>query len=205
MKRTIKKIFCLLAFSVVTFTALADDGGAWLSVQVNKGWKSAYAFARFEHRSYENFSKTEAFFAAAGGGYKFTPWLNADVSYEYWNVYQTITLHKAVLCGNATLVREGLAVSVREKLEIAANPAASSVDFTLRSRLKAQYRIPNSHFAPYAMAEVFNWSSWIRSLYYAGTEISFGKHSVLDIFYLYHVPAGAEPVHTAGVGYFFNF
>lgn len=185
--------------------AKADDAGAWLTLQANKGWQKSYAFARLEHRSCETFNATDAWFTSVGGGYKFTPWFKGDVSYEFWNVGQGTKIHKAVFCGNATLAREGLAVSLKEKLEIAVNPAASSTSFTLRSRLRAQYSVPGSCITPYAMAEVFSWKDWIRSLNYAGCEIAINRHNVIDLFYMYHLPAGSQPVHVLGLGYYFNF
>ncbi|MDO5442576.1 MAG: DUF2490 domain-containing protein [Bacteroidia bacterium] len=183
----------------------ADDAGSWISLQLNKGWQSSYAFLRLEHRSNQKFGSTEATFLATGAGYKFCPWLKTDLSYEYWNVNPEITMHKAVLTTTGTLQRDGLAVSVREKLEYAINPATSAKSYTLRSRLRAQYSIPETNVTPYAMAEVFNWKAWVRSLYYAGAEFKFGDHSVVDLFYLYHLPNGNEPVNVLGLGYYFNF
>lgn len=183
----------------------ADDAGSWINVQINKGWQKSYAFLRLEHRSNQNFGNTEATFLATGAGLKLCPWLKADLSYEHWNINPEITMHKAVLTTTGTLQRDGLAVSVREKLEYAINPATSATSFTLRSRLRAQYSIPETNVTPYAMAEVFNWQNWVRSLYYAGAEFKFGSHSMVDIFYLYHLPYGSQPVHVLGLGYYFNF
>ncbi len=185
--------------------AIADDGGAWLTLQVNKSWQKPYAFVRLEHRSNNRFGSTEAIFTSIGGGYRFAPWLNADLSYEYWHISPQVKFHKAVLSCTGTLAGEGLSVSVKEKLEFAVNPLDRAASFTLRSRLRAQYSIPGSIFRPYAMAEIFNWSSWIRSLYYAGTELTIGSHHCIDLFYLYHLPNGGQPVHVLGAGYYFSF
>lgn len=202
MKRIILSI-CILFAAVPA--AFADDGGAWLSLQVNKGWQKAYAFARLEHRSNNNFSSTEALFTSVGGGYKFTPWLKADLSYEFWDINPNLNFHKAVLCGTGTMVKDGLSVSLREKLEFAVNPANSSTSFTLRTRLRAQYNIPESIFRPYVMSEIFTWSSWIRSLHYVGAELAIDKHNLVDLFYMYHLPNGGQAVHLLGVGYYFSF
>lgn len=198
-------VFTAMVACLAATAARADDGGAWLSVQANKGWKDTYAFARLEYRANNHFQSTDAWFLAAGGGYAFAPWLKADLSYEFWRVSNEMSVHKAVLSGAATMVRDGLAVSIREKLEFAVTPSASATSLTLRSRLRAQYSIPGSIFRPYAMAEIFNWSSWIRSLYYAGVEMSIDKHNMFDLYYLYHLPNGGPAVHLLGVGYFFNF
>lgn len=110
---------------------MADDGGAWLSLQVNKGWQNTYAFARLEHRSNNNFSSREAIFTSVGAGYKFAPWFKADLSYEYWDINPDLNFHKAVLSGAATMTRDALSVSIREKLEFAVNPANQATSFTL--------------------------------------------------------------------------
>lgn len=207
MKRlfSFTKITAALAAATVLFTAQplrADDGGSWISLQLNKGWQNTYAFLRAEHRSFNDFSDTEAMFTALGFGYKFAPWFKADVSYEYWDINPDIKIQKGVLTGNATLARDGLAVSIREKLEYAPK---SSTQLTLRSRLRGQYSIPGTSITPYAMAEVFNWDKWVRSLYYVGAEIKVWDHSMFDLYYLYHLPAGNQPVHLLGIGYYFNF
>ena len=111
MKRIILT-FCLLLAAVPD--AIADDGGAWLTLQGNKGWQKTYAFLRLEHRSNENFSNTEAMFLSVGGGYKLTPWLKADLSYEFWDINPNLNFHKAVLAGTGTMVRDGLSLSIKE-------------------------------------------------------------------------------------------
>lgn len=193
----------LLLSTIASTTVMADDGGAWISLQANKGWQKGYGFVRLEFRSNQNFGQKEALFGVIGGGVKATPWLKTDLSYEYWNT--TVSTHKAVFSATETLTRDALSISLREKLEFAYTPSLSTHSFTLRTRLRAQYNIPGSMFRPYAMAEVFSWKTWIRSLNYVGTEIAFNQHNVLDIFYMYHLPGGGEPVHVIGVGYVFNF
>lgn len=201
-----KKILLSICIALASFTsAMADDGGAWLTLQVNKGWQKTYAFARFEHRSNNNFSSKDAIFTAVGGGYKFAPWFKADLSYEFWDINPDLNFHKAVLAGTATMTRDALSVSIKEKLEFAVNPANSATSFTLRTRLRAQYNIPESIFRPYVMSEIFTWSGWIRSLHYVGAELAIDKHNCVDLYYLYHLPNGSQPVHLLGVGYFFSF
>lgn len=201
----LKIVSVLFLMAGTCIQSRADDGGSWISLQANKSWQKAYGFLRLEHRSFNSFSDTEAQFLATGLGLKLTPWLKTDLSYEYWDINNSVTMHKAVLSGTGTLSRGGLSVALREKLEFAVNPASSTTSFVLRSRLRAQYAIPESAFRPYVMAENFVWSSWIRSLYYVGTDIVLSQHSSFDLFYLYHVPAGSQQVHLVGVGYNFNF
>lgn len=210
-----KKLLIVAALSAVCLSASAqavsDQAGAWLSVQLNKGWNGAYAFARFEHRSVNCFQDPEAWFGLAGAGYKFTPWLKADLSYEYWNIYPETVNHKIVLCTTGTHASGPLSVALREKWEHAINPAGGSSDI-LRSRLRAQYSAPESVVRPYIMSEIFTWTdfsspfmtSWKRSLYYVGADIVINKHSSFDVFYLYHLPNGSAHQHIIGLGYVHN-
>lgn len=203
--RAAKLLLATLLFALFLTPAHADDAGSWTSIQVNKGLGRGYAFGRAEHRSNNQFSSTEAMFLVAGGGYKFTPWLKADMSYEYWNINLTTDIHKLVLCSTGTLARDGLSVALREKLELAYNPLVGTVSPTLRSRLRAQYAIPDHKLTPYIMSEIFTWNDWIRSLHYVGAEVPITPHHIIDVFYMFHLPAGAEPVHLLGLGYVFNF
>jgi hypothetical protein len=156
---------------------------------------------------------TDCWFAMAGGGYNFNSWLKGDLSYEYWSIPSAgnMVQHKAVLCLTETLKREGLAVALREKYELAYNPAAESFSNTLRTRLRAQYKAQDSILTPYAMYEIFtsfDTGKWIRSLHYAGTEISLGGGHSLDFFYMFHLydKAGLTGAcHLLGAGYNFVF
>lgn len=201
---------------VLSFSAMAQtssestsDIGSWLTLQLNKKiGEKGYAVARFEHRTENSMSSTQAFFAVAGAGVAFVPWLRTDISYEYWKIYPQpkngFNCHRVVLSANGTLRREGLAVSLRERLEYAI-PDLGDNYFTLRSRLRAQYTFQNCKFRPYAMAEIFCWDKWVRSLYYAGGDLVFDRHNSLDIFYMYHIQASGNPIHTFGLGYYFSF
>ena len=205
-----KIIVTLLSISAVlaakTATAqTTTDLGTWSSVQLVKSFGAPYAMARLEHRSYDHIQGTECWFAMAGGGYNFNSWLKGDLSYEYWQIPAAggITQHKAVLCLTETLKREGLAVALREKYELAYNPDAGAFTNTLRTRLRGQYRAPESRWTPYLMYEFFNSFDT-----YAGTEISLGKGHGLDFFYMFHLydKGGLTAAcHTLGIGYTFVF
>lgn len=190
-----------------------NDFGTWTSVQLVKSFGAPYLMARFEHRSYHNVTGTECWFAMAGGGYNFTKWLKGDLSYEYWQIPSAgkISQHKGVLCFTETLTRENLSFALREKYEFAWCPEANSISNTLRVRLRGQYKIPESVFTPYLMYEIFSsfdGKGWVRSLHYAGTDISLGKGNFLDIFYMYHLYGTDGPngsCHLLGAGYTFVF
>ena len=212
-KNLIALLAALLILPMQAGAQSFSDMGTWSSIQLVKSFGAPYAMARLEHRSYENAHSTECWFAMAGGGLNFNKWLKGDVSYEYWRIPSAgdMVQHKAVFCLTETLKREGLAVALREKYELAYNPGSESFSHTLRTRLRGQYRAPDSAWTPYLMYEIFNsleGKGWIRSLHYAGTEISLGGGHSLDFFYMFHLydKAGLTGAcHLLGAGYNFVF
>ena len=210
MKKVVLSILSALAlFSAQSNAQSFSDLGTWSSIQLVKSFGAPYAMARLEHRSYDNIGSTECWFAMAGGGYNFNSWFKGDLSYEYWSIPSAgdMIQHKAVLSLNETLKREGLAVALREKYELAYNPDTRSVTNTLRTRLRGQYKAVDSIFTPYLMFEYFSsldGKGWIRSLHYAGTEISLGKGHSLDFYYMYHLYDKSSLIgacHVLGAGY----
>ena len=214
MKKILFSTLCtVLLFSLQAGAQSRSDLGTWSSVQLVKSFGAPYAMARFEHRSYDRIRSTECWFVMAGGGFNFNKWLKGDLSYEYWSIPSAGNMiqHKAVLCLTETLKRDGLAVALREKYELAYNPDTKSFTNTLRTRLRGQYKVPESIFTPYVMYEIFgslDGKGWIRSLHYAGTEISLGGGHSLDFFYMYHLfdrGGLTEACHLLGAGYNFVF
>ena len=214
MKKVLFLILSAIAvLSVKTNAQSVSDLGTWSSIQLVKSYGAPYAMARLEHRSYDNIQGTECWFAMAGGGYNFNNWLKGDLSYEYWSIPSAGNMiqHKGVLSFTETLKREGLAVALREKYELAYNPESGSISNTLRTRLRGQYKAADSIFTPYLMYEYFSsldGKGWVRSLHYAGSEISLGGGHSLDFFYMYHLYDKAGLVgacHVIGVGYNFVF
>ena len=214
MKKTLITLLCaLLLLPLQARAQSVSDLGTWSSIQLVKSFGAPYAMARLEHRSFDNIRSTECWFAMVGGGYNFNSWHKGDLSYEYWSIPSAgnMVQHKGVLCLTETLKREGLAVALREKYELAFNPASNACSHTLRTRLRGQYKAPDSAFTPYVMYEIFNsleGKGWIRSLHYAGTEIRLGGGHSLDFFYLFHLydKAGQTAAcHLLGAGYNFVF
>ena len=210
MKKLFLSILCALSLcGASAFAQNQSDFGTWSSIQLVKSLGAPYLMARAEHRSFENVGATECWFLMAGGGYNFNNWLKGDLSYEYWNIPSAGNMlqHKAVLCFTETLKRDGLALALREKYELAYNPAAESFSNTLRTRLRGQYKAPDSIFTPYLMYEFFtnlNTGKWVRSLHYAGTEISLGGGHSLDFFYMFHLyntPVAPNACNLLGIGY----
>ena len=210
MKKALITLLCAFAlFCAQASAQTVSDLGTWSSIQLVKSFGAPYAMARLEHRSFDHVGRTECWFAMAGGGYSFNSWLKGDLSYEYWRIPAAgdLVQHKAVLCLTETLKREGLALALREKYELAYDPGAKSFSNTLRTRLRGQYKAPDSIFTPYLMYEFFSSfdsMKWVRSLHYAGTEISLGKGHSLDFFYMYHLydKGGLTAAcHLLGIGY----
>lgn len=184
-------------------TPATDDFGSWASVQATASVNKFYLTLRGEHRSNQSMSNTECWFISANAGYKFTDWLKAEMGYERWDISRKIT-DKAVLIVYGTLKQGNLSATLREKYELAFTPDGSA-NSTLRSKLKTQYAIPNCAFKPYLAAEIYAWSSWKKSLYFVGTDISVSKRSSFDVFYVYSVPKGGRCTHIIGIGYNFSF
>lgn len=209
MKKVVSLLAAMTFFSGI-ISAQTNDFGTWTSVQVVKSFDKNFAMARLEHRSFDKVGSTECYFGMAGFGRRLNNWLSGDLSYEFWKVPAAgnITTHKAVASLTGTLKRDALAVSVREKYELAFTDGANSS--TLRSRIRAQYKCADAPFTPYIMFEFFSGfggTGWIRSLHYIGSEIRLGGGSALDIFYMYHMfPKGAnlEGCHLLGIGYVLN-
>ena len=214
MKKLFVPLICALSlFSANAFAQAQTDLGTWSSIQIVKSLGAPYLMGRAEHRSYDSIGATECWFLMAGGGYNFNSWLKGDLSYEYWKIPSVgdMVQHKAVLCFTETLKREGLALALREKWELAYNPDGGSFSNTLRTRLRGQYKATDSIFTPYLMYEFFTnmgTGKWVRSLHYAGSEISLGGGHSLDLFYMFHLwntLSGNAACHTLGVGYTFVF
>ena len=213
MNRVGKKIFLVVAtailFSGAAGAQVSTDLGTWSSVHITKSFDRAFVMARFEHRSFDRIRATECYFAMAGAGYRFNGWLAGDLSYEFWKIPSAgnITTHKAVASLTGTLKRDALAVSLREKYELAFNAAGGAPGGTLRSRLRTQYGLSDIPLTPYLMFELFNGfngEGWIRSLHYAGAEIKISRHSTIDVFYMYHLFDKADNVFACnilGIGY----
>jgi len=207
--RTLLLLLCLFAGTGL-WAQNETDFGTWTSVQVNKSWDKPYFFFRGEYRTCRNVSACEAWFINTGGGYKFTPWFKADLSYALWKypVSGNYTTHKGVLALHATLKRENLSFALREKYELAFTPSA--ITHTFRTRLRSQYKFDEVPLTPYVMYEPFFCigKGWVRTLHYIGTEIRIAPHHMIDVFYLYNMYSANSYMnsrHILGLGYYISF
>lgn len=196
---------CFLPLS--SYSQDKSDFGSWEYIQVIKSFSpKSYGLLRIEDRTKNNLHDTEVDFGVIGAGMSFTKWLKADLSYEFWSISPNMKTDKIVLTSQATMVRGGLVNSFRQKAEWTMPRDGGEDNMVWRSKFQSQYRIPDSGFSPYLAYEIFYNKSWIRSLHYVGTEYAIRYSPVsLDFFYLYHMRAGACPMHTLGAGCFFRF
>ena len=201
-KSVITFLSAILVFSLQASAQSTSDLGTWSSIQIVKSFGAPYAMARLEHRSFNNIHSTECWFAMVGGGYNFNSWLKGDLSYEYWSIPSVGNMiqHKAVLSFTETLKREGLAVAIREKYELAYNPATKSCSNTLRTRLRDGRLIQN----PVRELERYRGVKIAYQNVLICGEISLGGGHSLDLFYMYHLfdMAGLTGAcHLLGAGY----
>ena len=75
----------------------------------------------------------------------------------------------------------------------------------LRTRGKVAYAIAETPLKPYMSCELFTTRHWEKTRYYLGTTCALGKHSTLDLFYLYYTMANNPAQrHILGLGYAFK-
>ena len=213
--------FCLplIAMLLLHVSSLAqerDDFGSWTDIQFNKSWTDAsgaggpYVGLRGEFRSKESFSATDIWFVRPKVGYRFNNWLKGDISYD-WCRSASKRQHKFLISVTGTLKSGGISVSVREmfvrvlSVEFGTSEGAGTGTGVwsnlLRSRLNAQYTIPECGIKPYLAIELFTWTRWINTRHYVGAVVPLGRHCSADLFYLYLTTAGsASARHIAGLG-----
>lgn len=201
-------IFCLASFVIFLLPGRAaagekDDFGIWQSVLVKSSFSDRWSASMwFEHRSKNMARDLDCADIMPTVTFKAAPWLGLELASEYVvcqdNVKQ-ITLRPSVIF---TLKSGDLSLSLREMAYMEHYFGCQGCDWTLRSRLKASYSNPSSPFKPYASSEVFVSDHWEKTRHYLGTEWRFGKHSALDVFYMYYIMAGKEwQRHVLGLGY----
>lgn len=199
-----QKVSLLLFFTSLFLPMLQgqenDDFGTWTDFQATKSWNRIYASFRAEYDSKDNAKSLDIWFLRPTVGIKITPWLKFDVGYDFYNKPSEIQ-HRLLPSLSATLKEGKLTVSVRERYTMIYNPSSDTYSHILRSQLKAQYAIPNSHFKPYLAMEIFTWDHWQKTRHYVGTLINIANHHDLDLFYMYYTFDGKPAEHVLGLGY----
>lgn len=174
--------------------------GGWEFLEIYHGFGSSGWFASFyfEHDNFR-YRTVEDWYTRTTVGYKFRPWLKADVAYDYIWEPSGVT-HKALFDLTGTLKQGNLSVQLRERYLhnwLQGSPVQGN---ELRSRLKTQYSIPGSRFKPFLAMEVFTWDRWKKTRHYAGTTITLNGHFEIETYYMYYVFASKPAEHVLGIG-----
>ena len=181
---------------------IAEDNtfGGWEFLDIYHGFPNSNWFASFyyEHANYQ-YERLECWYARFMIGYKFNPWLKFDIAYDYMQEPDYVT-HRSVFDLTATLKQENLTISVRERYMHTWSPKANKQGNVLRSRLKAQYSIPNSRFSPYLAVEVFTWDVWKKTRHYVATTYEINKNFEIEGYYVYYTFAESPAEHVLGIG-----
>ena len=182
------KIILMIASLLCSVFALAQENesedntfGGWEFFEISHSFKNSNWFTSlyFEHDNYQ-YKRLECWYTRLTLGYKINSWLKTDVAYDFMQEPDYVT-HRGVYDISATLKQGNLSI-------------------LLRSRIKAQYAIPNSRFSPYLAVEVFTWDVWKKTRHYVATTYKINDHFELEGYYLYYTFANAPAEHVLGVG-----
>ena len=201
-----QKVLCILVFFMVNLSLYSQEKeedntfGGWEFFEVYHDFKDSDWFTSFyfEHANYQ-YKRLESWYARLMFGYKINTWLKTDVAYDFMQEPGFIT-HRAVADLTGTLKQENLTVSVRERFIHSWSPEIDKESNVIRSRLKAQYAIPNTRFKPYLAVEVFTWDKWKKTRHYAGTTYNINKHFEIEGYYIYYTFDGKPAEHVLGIG-----
>ena len=174
--------------------------GGWEFIELYHGFKDSNWFTSiyFEHDNYQ-YRRLECWYTRLTVGYKINSWLKTDVAYDFMMEPDYIT-HRGVYDITATLKQGNLSVSLRERYIHSWSPSIGKHSDVLRSRLTAQYSIPDSRFSPYLAIAVFTWDVWKKTRHYVATTFEINDHFELEGYYLYYTFKGAPAEHVIGIG-----
>ena len=193
-------LFCAIQTHAQESEAEDNTFGGWEFIELYHSFKDSNWFASiyYEHDNYQ-YKRLECWYTRLTLGYKLNSWLKTDVAYDYMKEPDYIT-HRGVYDITATLKQGNLSVSLRERFIHSWSPAISKHSNVLRSRLKAQYSIPESRFSPYLAVEVFTWDVWKKTRHYVATTYEINDNIELEGYYLYYTFAGSPAEHVLGIG-----
>lgn len=205
----IRILLCALLLTVPCALRLRaqdrDDFGIWsqidLGTRISDRWSGGLWF---EHRSKENARTLDCALVMPYVSYRPGKHILLNYASEFITTlsgwYITCRPSATLLLGDGDL-----SFALRELPIYEYACAKGSGKWTLRTRGKVSYAIPQTRLKPYMSCELFTARHWEKTRYYLGTTWSFGDHSTLDLFYLYYVMANA-PVqrHVLGLGYAFK-
>ena len=202
----IKRLFFLVLFIFfcvpISSQEKEEDNtfGGWEFLEVYHDFNETNLFTSFyfEHANYQ-YKRLESWYARLMFGYKFNNWLKTDVAYDFMQEPDFIT-HRAVADLTGTLKQGNLTVSVRERYIHSWSPEVNEQGNVLRSRLKAQYAIPNTRFKPYLAVEIFTWDKWKKTRHYVGSTYSINNHLEIEGYYIYYTFDRKPAEHVLGIG-----
>lgn len=205
-----KKLLLLavaFALSAVAMSAQdKDDFGIWQNVTITGKLSPKWSVGICaEHRSKDMVQALDCALVMPNVSYKPWSFMKLDLASEY------------IMCGDCTQW------SLRPSVSLYV-PSTGDLDlsfrflpiyehtietgegvWTLRSRVKAAYNLESIHLTPYVSSELFTASQWKKTRHYVGAEYSFGKHSAIDVYYMYYIMAGKSwQRHVAGITYIFS-
>ena len=199
-------LLLLPAFSLRAQEQAEDNSfGGWEFVEIYHDFGKGPFFASFyfEHDNFQ-YQRFECWYTRTTVGVKILPWLKADVAYDFLREPAHHS-HRAVVDLTGTLRQGNLKASVRERYMHSWTPATKGQSDVLRSRLKVQYDIPNSHFSPYVAVEVFTWGvTWKKTRHYLACCYNINEHIQLEAYYLYYAFATPPAEHVLGIGINFD-
>lgn len=174
--------------------------GGWEFFEIYHSFRNSNWFASFyfEHDNFQ-YKRLDACYTRTTVGYKFTGWLKADVAYDFMIEPDGMT-HRAIIDLIGTLKEGNLTVSLRERCLHKWVMSSGRQGNELRSRLKAQYAIPESRFKPYLAIEVFTWEKWMKTRHYAGTAVTLNGHFEIEGYYMYYTFSDKPAQHVLGIG-----
>ncbi len=217
----------LIVFLLIGLTAVVhgqgSDFGIWSAVSGSYGLdKHLQANFSLSLRTFENTSRTDQYFAEPGLRYRFNKYISAEASFRMINKVETDDQfhfrHKVFLGATGELPLKRFAISGRLLYERVVKTYIENDNDLIpaqygRFRLKAQYSVPTSPFAPYVSLEPFipvsggNAFSIRKTRYSAGMEIKLTSHSSFQGCYLYEnvTKATKTDMHILSLEYSFKF
>lgn len=183
-----------------------DDFGIWSQIDVGAKLTDKWTGGLwFEHRSKEYAKTLDCALVMPYLNYRPIKFLQLGYASEFITTlsgwYITCRPSATLLLGDGPLT-----FALRELPIYTYHCTDKTGKWALRTRGKVAYAIPQTRLKPYLSCELFTTDKWEKTRYYAGTTWSLGKHSTIDLFYLYYVMAG-EPNrerHVLGLGYAFK-
>ncbi len=202
-----KKYLSLLLIIIFPFHPFAihcsgNNVGGWEYINIihyfrhNPRW---FIADYFEHHNIQ-YRQFDCCFNRCAIGYSPTSWLKMAVGYDIMRSNHNWT-NRLVPEATGSFAINKVRIAIRERYQYAWCPAMSQDSHELRSRIKAQYHIPQTHFTPYLATELFTTDArWTKLRYYAGANCQVNQHVDIECYYLYHVFRNSDSKHIVGLG-----